>query len=288
MLVRDGPGGWDHGTVMSEAGIAVGRPPLDAAALRDRLIQPGGLWRELWVRPETGSTNADLLAEARAGAAEGLVLVAEAQTAGRGRLGRSWVSPPRAALTCSVLLRPDGVRPGQWGWLPLLTGVAVAAALRDEAAVPARLKWPNDVLVDEHKLAGILAEVASPQPLIVVGIGLNVTLRPDEISEPGATSLLSLGSDADRNTLACNLFSELAKRLRRWRDTGGADSALTADYCARSVTIGSLVRALLPGDAEIVGDAVGVDERGRLCIDTGDAVVAVSAADIIHLRPASG
>ena len=99
-----------------------------------RLVRPGGLWRDIRVTGETGSTNADLLAEARAGAAEGLVLVAETQTAGRGRLGRSWSSPPRAALACSVLLRPVTVPPAARAWLPLLTGIAVAAALRAEAA----------------------------------------------------------------------------------------------------------------------------------------------------------
>ncbi|HEV3291948.1 MAG TPA: biotin--[acetyl-CoA-carboxylase] ligase, partial [Streptosporangiaceae bacterium] len=104
------------------------------------------MWREIRVVAETGSTNADLLAEARAGASEGLVLAAEAQTAGRGRLGRRWLSPPGAALTFSVLLRPRGVPPARLGWLPLLAGVAVAAAVTGAAALDTRLKWPNDVL----------------------------------------------------------------------------------------------------------------------------------------------
>jgi BirA family transcriptional regulator, biotin operon repressor / biotin---[acetyl-CoA-carboxylase] ligase len=265
------------------------RPRLDAAALRQDVAGPGRPWRYLEVVDETGSTNADLIARAAAGDdIAGAVLIAEHQTAGRGRSGRTWVDAPRALIAMSVGISAAGVMPQAWGWVPLAAGVAVVDAVSATTGIQARLKWPNDVLVDEHKLAGILAEVASPQPFIVLGIGLNVTLRPDEISEPGATSLLSLGADVDRNTLTCILLTELAKRLTRWRDTGDADSALTADYRARSVTIGSRVRAQLPGDAELVGDAVGVDERGRLCIDTGDAVVAVSAGDIIHLRPASG
>lgn len=129
--------------------------------------------------PQTGSTNADLLEAARAGAAEGLVLVAEEQTAGRGRLGRTWSAPAGAALTFSVLLRPAGVPPTRLGWLPLLTGVAVAAAVRAETGVPASLKWPNDVLVGERKLAGILAEAHSDA--VVVGVGLNVTLSRAEL-----------------------------------------------------------------------------------------------------------
>ena len=94
----------------------------------------------------TGSTNADLLARAAAGEPEGAVLAAEHQSAGRGRLGRTWTSPPRAALTFSVLLRPSSVPRARLGWLPLLAGVAVAAAVRAVAAVDAQLKWPNDVL----------------------------------------------------------------------------------------------------------------------------------------------
>src|ERR1039458_8162031 len=160
------------------------RPPLDAAALNARLVRPGGLWREIRVTGETGSTNADLLAEARAGAAEGLVLVAETQTAGRGRLDRSWSSPPRAALTVSVLLRPVAVPPAARAWLPLLTGIAVAAALRARAGVTAGLKWPNDVLVADRKIAGILAEAHGDA--IVAGVGLNVTLTGAELPVPAA------------------------------------------------------------------------------------------------------
>jgi BirA family biotin operon repressor/biotin-[acetyl-CoA-carboxylase] ligase len=124
--------------------------------------------------------------------------------------------------------------------------------------------------------------------VIVVGIGLNVTLQPDEIAAPGVTSLSALGLDADRNTLVRNLLRKLAARMWRWRDAGGADAALMADYRACSVTIGSRVRALMPGDRDIVGDAVAVDEQGRLCIDVGDAIVPVSAGDITHLRPVPG
>ena len=255
-MVRGGPGGWDHGTVMSETGIAVGRPPLDAAALRDRLIQPGGLWREIRVLPETGSTNADLLAEARAGAAEGLVLVAEAQTAGRA-LGRSWVSPPHAALTCSVLLRPDGVRPAQWGWLPLLAGVAVAAALRDGAAVPARLKWPNDVLVGGRKVAGILAEAHGGA--IVAGFGLNVTLTQAELPGQAATSLLLSGAaSTDRGELLAAVLARLARGYRAWATDPGA-ARLRAEYLAWCATIGQPVRVELPGGGLLTGTAVDVD-----------------------------
>ena len=134
------------------------RPPLGEAALTEQVVRPGGLWRGLSVAERTGSTNADLMARARAGAPEGLVLAAEEQTAGRGRMGRSWLSPPRAALTFSVLVRPAGVPPARRGWLPLLAGVATATAVRQVSGLDALLKWPNDVLLGARKLGGILAE----------------------------------------------------------------------------------------------------------------------------------
>ena len=135
----------------------------------------------------TGSTNADLVAGARDGAPEGAVLVAEEQTAGRGRMGRSWLSPPRAALTFSVLLRPTDVPAARRGWLPLLAGVAVATAIRQVSALDAALKWPNDVLLRSGKLAGILAEQSGDA--VVVGIGVNVSTARHELPAPAASSL---------------------------------------------------------------------------------------------------
>jgi BirA family biotin operon repressor/biotin-[acetyl-CoA-carboxylase] ligase len=234
------------------------RSPLDAEALRDGLVGPGMPWRQLDVVGETGSTNADLIARAAGGAdIDGSVLLAEYQNAGRGRHGRRWLAPPRA----------------------------VADALRAVAGVTAGLKWPNDVLVDGGKLAGILAEVAAPEPVIVLGLGLNVTLTAGEAPDPAATSLLMLGSSAtDRNTLARHILRELATRIDAWRTAGGADLSLVADYQHYSLTLGSRVQATLPGDREIVGLARAVDDMGRLCIDTGGETVAISAADITHLR----
>src|SRR5215469_17975770 len=145
------------------------RPPLSAAALRRALVRPGELWTAVEVRERTGSTNADVAAAARAGTPEGLVVVAEQQTAGRGRLDRRWESPPRAGLAFSVLLRP-AVPASRLGWLPLLAGVALVEAVRRQAEVDAVLKWPNDLLVDERKCAGILAEaVPEPAPAAVLG-----------------------------------------------------------------------------------------------------------------------
>jgi BirA family biotin operon repressor/biotin-[acetyl-CoA-carboxylase] ligase len=271
------------------------RTPLDAAALRAELIGTGLGWRQLDVVEQTGSTNADLLARAASGNdVAGAVLIAEHQTAGRGRHGRGWSAAPRAQITMSVGVSVVDVPAAGWGWLPLATGVAVVdavAPLLEMAGVEVGLKWPNDVLAgpaESHgKLAGILAEVA--RPVVVIGLGLNVTQAPEEVEGPGATSLLDLGVAApDRGQLVRTLLRELGGRILAWRAARGADWQLAADYRARSLTIGTRVRAALPGGKEVVGTASGIDDQGRLCLETGGATgaetVVVSAADVVHLR----
>lgn len=181
----------------------------------------------------------------------------------------------------SVGVDTTGVPAAQWGWLPLLTGLAVAGTVREQFGVGAGVKWPNDVLVGTGKLAGILAEVSAP--VIVVGLGLNVSLSPDELPDPNAVSLSMLGIDADRTALAGHLLRALSERLGRWRD---GDPGLAEEYRSVSTTIGTRVRALLPGDSEIVGVATDIDEAGRLLIDDAGTTVTVSAGDITHLRPA--
>jgi BirA family biotin operon repressor/biotin-[acetyl-CoA-carboxylase] ligase len=214
-------------------------------------------------------------------------LLAEYQNAGRGRHGRQWSAPPRAQIALSVGVGGNSVPRSGWGWLPLATGVAVADALTAlGGSFDVGLKWPNDVLANGGKLAGILAEVAAPTSAIVLGLGLNVTLTADEAPDPVATSLLTLGSSVtDRNALARRILRELAVRIDAWRAAGGADAALVADYQRYSLTLGSRVRASLPGDREVVGIARAIDETGRLCVDTGGETVAISAGDITHLRP---
>jgi BirA family biotin operon repressor/biotin-[acetyl-CoA-carboxylase] ligase len=233
---------------------------------------------------QTGSTNADLLDRAAAGRdIDGHVLIAEHQTSGRGRAGRQWLTVPRAQITFSVGLSAAEVPVTSWGWLPLVTGVAVVDAVRAVTGVEAGLKWPNDVLADGDKLAGILAEVAPPSS-IVVGVGLNVTLRPDEVHIPGLTSLEGLGVAVDRSRLAGQLLSELGARVTQWRSAVDADTLLMDAYKTRCLTIGSPVRAIMPSRREIVGLATSIDNQGRLCIDCGDDTVVLSAGDVTHLR----
>lgn len=256
---------------------------LDAEALRDGLPP---LWSRLDIVDETGSTNADLIARAAAGEdIAGVVLMAEHQTAGRGRGGRFWTAVPRGLVIVSVGISADGVDEHQWGLLPLLAGVAVSDTLA-AVGIQAGVKWPNDVLIDGAKIAGILAEVASPKPVVVLGIGLNVEVRPEEIGQTQATSVRALGVSAGRTEIARILLRELGTRIRAWQ--AGGSAALLADYRERSATLGRPVRALLPGGKEIVGTATDVDAQGRLCIDTGDGTEVIAAADIVHLRPLSG
>lgn len=270
------------------------RPPLNATALRRGLLHEGGLWTSVDVVQRTGSTNSDLVARAASGTAgEGAVLVAEEQTAGRGRLDRRWTAPPRSGLFFSVLLRPAEVPLERWGWLPLLTGVAVATGLSRAAGVDTALKWPNDLLVtvggEERKAGGILAERAGADG-VVVGVGLNVTLRADELPVPQAGSLaLADAVSTDRDTLLRSVLRSLETWYDRWRSAGGdpVTSTLQETYAAGCATLGRQVRAELPGDRALVGEAVAVDGDGRLVIATADgAREAVGAGDIVHLRPA--
>jgi BirA family transcriptional regulator, biotin operon repressor / biotin---[acetyl-CoA-carboxylase] ligase len=263
------------------------RPELDVTALRDRVVGSRG-WRRLDVVAETGSTNADLIARANRGEdIGGAVLVADHQSRGRGRHGRSWSAPPRSQISVSVGVDVGSVPVDAWGWLPLAAGVAVADAVREVTGIESRLKWPNDVLVGDRKLAGILAEVAmNPTPVVVVGIGLNVTMTQDELPAPVATSLLLLDAPVtDRGAVLTALLTTLAVRARAWQAAGGADPSLHADYRAHSSTLGTRVTATVPGDRHIVGTAVDLDEGGRLVIDADGDRIAVSAGDITHLRP---
>ncbi|GLW44875.1 biotin--[acetyl-CoA-carboxylase] ligase [Streptomyces sp. NBRC 14336] len=269
------------------------RPPLNVTALRRALVRDQGLYRELDVVQRTGSTNADLVARAGQGAAEGTVLVAEEQTAGRGRLDRQWTAPARSGLFFSVLLKPADVPVAHWGWLPLLTGVAVAAGLSRSAGVDTALKWPNDILVtvggQERKAGGILVERAGDDA-VVIGVGINVTLKEEELPVPQAGSLALAGSiSTDRDPLLRAALRSLEDWYGRWRAAKGdaGDSGLHEAYAAGCATLGRSVRAELPGDRSLVGEAVAVDGDGRLVIATGEGVQEpVGAGDIVHLRPA--
>jgi BirA family biotin operon repressor/biotin-[acetyl-CoA-carboxylase] ligase len=262
--------------------------PLDVDALRAAVVGP---WAGIDVVERTGSTNADLLVAAAAGAPDRTVLTTDHQDAGRGRLTRSWAAPAGTGIAVSVLLRPSGVAPSRFGWLPLLAGLAVLDTVREVGVSPAGLKWPNDCLIGagQRKVAGILAEVTAHQgePAIVLGIGVNVTAAPPDT--PTATSLAAEGSSVSRADVLITLLRRLAEREAEWRAARGDPDAhrLRSDYRAGCLSLGAEVRVELPAAAAIVGIAEDVDRDGRLLLlDAAGRRRAVAAGDVVHVRPA--
>ncbi len=234
------------------------------------------------------SSNAVASDRAREGADEGLVIVAEHQSAGRGRLDRAWEAPARSALTFSLLVRPTAPA-ADWPWLPLLTGYTVMKTLRAEG-YDVGVKWPNDVLVGDRKLVGILVErVETPSgPAAVLGVGLNVSLTADELPVPTATSLtLESGAEPDRTHLLVELLRSLREAYDVWQ-AGGAEATarLRSSYAAACVTVGREVRVDLPGGQLLTGRATGVDGAGRLVVLGADGETVVGAGDVVHVRAA--
>jgi BirA family biotin operon repressor/biotin-[acetyl-CoA-carboxylase] ligase len=223
------------------------------------------------------STNRYVLDEAARGAAEGLVVVAGEQTHGRGRLGRVWVAPPGASLLVSVLLRPD-LAPERSGLLTMAAGLAVIDAVATLGGIDARLKWPNDVVVDDRKLAGILAERSDGA--VVIGMGCNVRWDdfPPDLTEIATACNLLTSAAVDVDDVLAGWLRALDVRL------DALDRVLT-DARRRSATIGRRVHVEL-ADAAFDGDAVGLTDDGHLRVRDGSGEVCVVAAgDIVHLRP---
>ncbi|MGY1604094.1 biotin--[acetyl-CoA-carboxylase] ligase [Geodermatophilus sp. SYSU D00815] len=260
------------------------RPGLDGPALSAALTRDSRLWTALEVVESIGSTNAALLARAADGAPGGLVLVAEHQEAGRGRLDRTWVSPPRAGLTVSVLVRPD-VPAARRAWLPLLTGVALAEAVGGVTGVRASLKWPNDLLaLDGRKLAGILAEAASGA--VVVGAGLNVNTHTAELPDTGTSLSVVTGAPVDRGPVLLAYLRAFERRYTAWVEGLGdpVASGLARDYLAWSSTVGTDVAVTLPDGSVLEGVAQAVDWDGRLVVATPGGTVELASGDVQHVR----
>ncbi len=270
--------------------------PIERSTLLAELVDTESLWTSIDVVDDTGSTNADLAAAARAGAPAGSVLVADHQSAGRGRMGRTWTAPPGTSIAMSVLVRPS-VPVDRWTWLPLLAGLAVSDGIRQEADLPADLKWPNDVLVLGRKVSGVLAErVETPEgPAVVIGMGVNVHLTAEQLPVPTATSLalvlaeLGLGAfPLHRTSIVSTTLRSLDRILARWEEVAdvpdlGPD-ALALVYRERCATIGREVRISLSDGTSVDGVARDVDEAGRLVLETPDGPRTFGAGDVVHLR----
>jgi len=231
---------------------------------------------------ELGSTNDYLCEEARRGAPEGVVAVADHQSAGRGRLDRRWESPPGASLLASVLFRPTFDRSD----LHLCTGVVALAAIdacEQVAGVRASLKWPNDLLVGEAKLGGVLAETEffGDECAVVVGIGINVAW-PGPTGVGGTCLDRESGEAVDRDALLTALLAALAPR-RALLDTPSGRRAVAAEMRALCSTVGHRVHVELSGGV-FEGEAVEIDDAGHLVVQTEDGPRTVTAGDVVHVR----
>jgi BirA family biotin operon repressor/biotin-[acetyl-CoA-carboxylase] ligase len=257
-----------------------------------RQIDPG-----LTYVAETGSTNADLIQNS-ANTDDFTVLVAGFQTAGRGRSGRDWLAPAGSSLFVSVLLKPTGVASTNFSWLPLLAGLAMTktvAKFLPESEVG--LKWPNDVLVGEKKISGILSELIQDQSGVVIGAGLNLLQVQNELPIANATSLALEGArEIKLDEVLAGYLSNLRELYLAWVQSSGnaVSSGLRNQVIQACSTLdrsgNNRVRAILPSgnnsESEVVGAAVGIDETGRLIVqpEGQSDVIAVAAGDIVHLR----
>lgn len=250
-------------------------PPLDPDAVAEAV---GSAW-SVRLLPTASSTNAVAAEDPE----PGLLVVADHQTAGRGRLDRQWETPPGTAVTFSAVVDPR-LADEDWPLLPLATALAVADGVRRSAGLDPRVKWPNDLLLDDGKVAGILLErvqsrSGTSRPLAVIGVGINVAMTREQLPVPTATSLAIAGASVDRTTV----LGEVARALARVLDELAADpQAVLGRYRAACSTIGRQVEVHLPDGSLLSGHADDVDGRGRLVVEGR----AVGAGDVVHVRPA--
>lgn len=240
----------------------------------------------LTVLPECASTNAEL----RERAADAVawphlsVLLTDSQTAGRGRLDRTWSTPPGSALAVSVLLRELPAEAAAWGWIPLAAGMAMTDAIA--AQLPEHevgLKWPNDVLVDGRKICGILAEVTGGA--VIVGTGVNTAMTVQQLPVPTATSFVALGVDVDVDRLVSDYLTGLGSAVAQLAGSGDAvASGLHGEVTARCLTLGQTVNVSMPDGSTLRGRAARLAADGRLVIDDGSAEHEVLSGDVVHVR----
>ena len=252
--------------------------PFDPAAIEQAARAAPWVHRVVCLS-ETGSTNAEAMRLAASGEPAGLVVIADQQTAGRGRLGRTWWSEPGTALLVSWLLRP-ALPPERWPLLPLIAGLAAARGLGAAAHVEAKLKWPNDVLVDGRKVGGILAE-SDGRGALVIGLGVNLRQRefPEELRDRATSVVAEGGTPVQRAWLLAAVLSGFGARM-------DAPERSMDEYRAMCETIGRRVRVEREGADPLEGSAVEITDGGALVVETDGGRVPVSAGDVAHLRPA--
>ncbi|WP_308493239.1 biotin--[acetyl-CoA-carboxylase] ligase [Microbacterium terrisoli] len=243
----------------------------------------------------TGSTNEDAAAAASSdpsGWPHLSVLLTTDQTAGRGRLDRHWTAPAGSALAVSVVVRIPGIPLADRGWVPLIAGAAmtraIGAQLRDSGH-SATLKWPNDVLVDGGKICGILAmAVAREADAVVIGSGINTRMTLAELPVPTAISFAAIGRTVDEDRLLADYLVALDEQLTALATAHGdaVQAGVHAEIEALCSTLGAQVRVALPDGSMLEGRAQRLDRDGRLVVVAGTRETAVSAGDVVHVRPA--
>ena len=273
--------------------------PLTLDDIRSTLATKA-LGQHLHLYQELASTNSEALLLAQAGTPHGTVVVAEQQSAGRGRRTRHWFSPPNTNIYCSIVVQ--GIGPlltlSEWlSWVPLVSALAVAEAVQTRASLSLSLKWPNDLLFQERKVGGILCEsvhLSSGTPIVVIGIGLNVNMTTDSFPEDlrqTATSLYEIcHTFIDRNTMIAQFLLELERVLEELQ-THGPDHLRHA-YVSRCRTIGRRIRLLLGHEQELLGTAESIGTDGALQVrplpsssgTQASPLLDIRAADVIHLR----
>ena len=249
------------------------RTPLDEAEINSRVTP---YWR-VSVVELTGSTQNDLLQLVESkNALDGQVIATEFQSNGRGRLDRTFQAPAQSALLFSFYIKPRNQR-SEWGFIPLIAGLSLVRAITTiDTAMNVSLKWPNDLIINEKKCAGIIAQTTNEG--IVIGIGLNVSMTPNELPVSTATSLAIEGSTiTDRNLLLSHLLNTFAELFEAWEE----GSELLDEYASASSTIGKKVRIELPNGENLEATVARISHTGELVLDDGRHV---SAGDVIHLR----
>jgi BirA family transcriptional regulator, biotin operon repressor / biotin---[acetyl-CoA-carboxylase] ligase len=255
------------------------------------LLESSPTWHGVVHHAEVGSTQDEALALLRDGTPPGVVVVADAQRMGRGRLGRAWLDavqgehgPANLAVTATVLAPANGS-----GVVPLTVGMAVADTYRAADGLP-RLKWPNDVLLDGRKAAGILVErhEVAGRSVLLIGCGLNLDWRGIE-REDETLRWISLaestGQDVDRAQTLADLLGHLASRLAQ---VGRDPARVVGEYRGWCATLGEQVRVERPGRPALHGEAVDLDVDGRLVVRTASGREVVDVGDVVHVRPADG
>jgi len=278
------------------------RQPLESQYVKAALTRPPNPWQEVDVHASLDSTNLEALRDPR----PWRVVVADHQDAGRGRMSRQWQAPACASIAVSCTVPVSVRRAADWSWLPLLSGLAMRQALADVAGVTGRLKWPNDVLVQEGgrslgspdgtdglaepdrpwlKICGVLCELVPGGELVVIGSGANIDQDRGELPVETATSLALCGArDVRREDVIVRYVGALTDLHRAWTEGGAALGAVRTAYRSACLTIGMEVEVHRPDGHIGRGVATEVDDGGRLVVEGGGSRTAHAAGDVLHVR----